>query len=512
MPKLWPFLNSTTVSAWRVAMAGSRNPLMVTALVKSSELTSGKTFNRMVLSSSMVPVNSSFTPKGLNCTETVVWPAAPVTTGYGNSPPARKRAGSPLAASRSGSARICRTFRCCKSRMVAPKLRSGRKIKMFSRSEIVSVVVAPVLCAPMVPVNLPWSPRLSVPNCCVVVVPMVFAAPVLSRLKPKAVNFVRSTWANRTFSSTCFCRCGWATWIEFTISFEKGTAIFPIWSATAVDDATPVRTTLPSSDSASTASPGNPRVIASRSKDTSTSANTSMIRDRLSSCHSTKILLPAAVVVTTTSLGAVVAVVTTAGLPTSTRWRRGSVRITTEWPTRMCRTWLPVFSAGAVCGAACSAGSFCGVEGASGICALAGPRRPTMVNVHSTSRQRVARWTCRMVSFVLFRLCRKFSGCYLPVHHRLYRVDLRKLHHCGDLLPVFRHRLNRLLCYPGQFSNINRADVRTGRVSAVTQHEMDGALVLRQRQLFRLFRGHQQRDYVYVFRLAVRVRVHFRSG
>src|SRR5438552_11804961 len=72
---------------------------------------------------------------------------------------------------------------------------------------------------------------------------------VLNRLKPKAVNFDRSTWAKRTFTSICFCRCGWATWMEFTISLEKGAAIFPIWSATAVEDAVPTRITLPSSDS-----------------------------------------------------------------------------------------------------------------------------------------------------------------------------------------------------------------------------------------------------------------------
>src|SRR2546427_11431354 len=106
------------------------------------------------------------------------------------------------------------------------------------------------------------------------------------------------------------------------------------------------------------------------------------------------LLLPDAVAVTTTSLGAVVAVVTTAGFPTSTRWRRGSVRITTEWPTRMCRTWLPAFSAGAVCGAACSAGSFCCVAGAAGICALAGPRRAQNSNVHRALRERVAEENC----------------------------------------------------------------------------------------------------------------------
>src|SRR3989475_10826153 len=283
--------------------------------------------------------------------------------------------------------------------------------------------------------------------------------------------------------------------MEFTISLEKGLPIFPICSAPPVDDAVPVRTMRPSSASASMASPGNPRVSASRSKDTSTSANTSMIRDRLSSCHSTTLLLPAAVAVTTTSLGAVVAVVTTAGLPTSTRWRRGSVRITTEWPTRICRTWLPAFSAGAGCGAACSAGSFCCVAGAAGICALAGPRRPKTVNVHSPSRERVAKGTCRMASFALFRLRREFSDCYLAVHHRLYRVDVRKLHDCGNLLRVFHHRLERLLCYSSQFSNINRPDVRTPRVSAISQDQMDGALVLRQRPLFPLFRGFQQGEY-----------------
>ena len=46
--KLCPSLNSTTVSAWRVAMAGKMKPLTVTAFAKSSELTSGNTFNFMV--------------------------------------------------------------------------------------------------------------------------------------------------------------------------------------------------------------------------------------------------------------------------------------------------------------------------------------------------------------------------------------------------------------------------------------------------------------------------------
>src|SRR5712671_4009420 len=300
--------------------------------------------------------------------------------------------------------------------------------------------------------------------------------------------------------------------MEFTISLEKGVPIFPICSATPVDDAVPVKTRRPSSASASMASPGKLRAIASRSSDTSTSANTSMIRDRLSSCQRMTLPLPAAIAVTTTSLGAVVAVVTTAGFPTSTRWRRGSVWITTEWPTRMCRTWLPAFSAAAVCGAAGSAGTFCCVAGAAGICALAGPQRPKRVNVYGTTKQRVARWTCRMVSFALFRLFREFGNCGLAVHQRLYRVDRRRFHGRRNLPHVFHLRLKRLLCYSSQFSKINRPDVRTRRVSPVAQHKMDGALILRQRQFFRLFRGYQQRDYVYVLRLAIRIGVDLRSG
>ena len=62
-------------------MAGNTKPLITTELVKSSELTSGNTFKRIVLFSSMVPVNSSLTPKGLNWTVTVLAPATPDTTG-----------------------------------------------------------------------------------------------------------------------------------------------------------------------------------------------------------------------------------------------------------------------------------------------------------------------------------------------------------------------------------------------------------------------------------------------
>src|SRR3989442_3866423 len=224
------------------------------------------------------------------------------------------------------------------------------------------------------------------------------------------------------------------------------------------------------------------------------------------------LLLPDAVAVTTTSSGAVVAVVPTAGFPTSTRWRRGSVRITTEWPTSMCRTWLPTFSAGAGCWAAGSVGSFCGAAGAAGACAPAGPQRPKTLAEHSASRQRVVVWTRRMASFALFRLYRKFGDCCLAVHQRLYRVDVRQFHHRADLFQMFHFWLSRLFRYSGQFSHINRWNIRIRRVSTIAQYEMDGALVLRQSELFRLFRAHQQRDHIYVLGLAIWIGVHLRSG
>ena len=215
--------------------------------------------------------------------------------------------------------------------------------------------------APMFEATLP-------PNCCVPVAPKLFVAPVLNRLIPNWLSFARSTWAKRTLSKICFRLPGSAMRIELTMSLEKGAAILPICSATAWLDTVPVTTTRSSSASAVTDSPGKLREIASRSNDTSTSANTSRIRDWLFSCHNTTLLLPGVVAVTTSSLGAVVAVVTTLGLPTSTRLKRASVRITTEWPTRMCRTWFaPAVSRDSVCGTGTAAAAVAAIAEAEGI-------------------------------------------------------------------------------------------------------------------------------------------------
>src|ERR1039458_308746 len=99
-------------------------------------------------------------------------------TGKGNSPPLRKLAGLPLVVSRFGSARISANCRVTNILMVAPRLRSDRKRKMFSASESVNVVV-------VTPFEV-LGTRDGGLYCCVPTLPIVFVAPVLNRFKPKS--------------------------------------------------------------------------------------------------------------------------------------------------------------------------------------------------------------------------------------------------------------------------------------------------------------------------------------
>src|SRR5258706_15904493 len=116
--------------------------------------------------------------------------------------------------------------------MVAPKLISGRKRKIFIKSfKPIVLLVTPE------PPDEPPEPLAELPppftnpggeNCCVDTAPMEFVAPVLKRLIPKEFNFDLSTWAKRTFNNTCFCRRGSPRRMEFTMSLENGPPIFPI--------------------------------------------------------------------------------------------------------------------------------------------------------------------------------------------------------------------------------------------------------------------------------------------
>ena len=66
MAKVWPSCSSTSVCVRRVEMAGTRKPSSVTALLKSSELTSGATFSLTRSLPTMVGVKFSRTPNSLN--------------------------------------------------------------------------------------------------------------------------------------------------------------------------------------------------------------------------------------------------------------------------------------------------------------------------------------------------------------------------------------------------------------------------------------------------------------
>lgn len=84
MAKLWPSPNSTSVLTLRTSMAGTWNPDICTAFVKSSALTSGATWSRMVPRGVMVGMKLRRTPYSLNSMVTDVPepdPEDPWTTG-----------------------------------------------------------------------------------------------------------------------------------------------------------------------------------------------------------------------------------------------------------------------------------------------------------------------------------------------------------------------------------------------------------------------------------------------
>src|SRR5690348_4130080 len=123
-------------------------------------------------------------------------------TGYGNCPPARKLASLPDWVIRFGSARIWRRLCSCKAWIVAPRLMSGRKMKMFSRSlswkvfcpEVEVVVVEPLV---EVVVKLPSDGG---ENSCVEVAIGIFEPKVRNRFTPYWLIACRLTSANLTCS------------------------------------------------------------------------------------------------------------------------------------------------------------------------------------------------------------------------------------------------------------------------------------------------------------------------
>ena len=90
---------------------------------------------------------------------------------------------------------------------------------MFNKLFADRLVVAPCAEAPIEPVIDVPEPKVSGENCPVVVVPIVFAAPVLRMLMPNCSSLVRSTSAKVTFSMICLSRLG-TTVSESTMFLE----------------------------------------------------------------------------------------------------------------------------------------------------------------------------------------------------------------------------------------------------------------------------------------------------
>ena len=119
---VWPSRSSTSVSVRRVESDGTRKPSMVTPLAKSSVLTSGITFRSTCPPPVIVGVNRRRTPNSLKTIVTDWLAPPPWTTGYGNSPPARKLASFPSCVTRFGSARLSKSPLPLSARMVTPSV------------------------------------------------------------------------------------------------------------------------------------------------------------------------------------------------------------------------------------------------------------------------------------------------------------------------------------------------------------------------------------------------------
>src|SRR5258705_13699887 len=101
--------------------------------------------------------------------------------------------------------------------MVAPRLRSGRKRKMFSAFDM-ATAAGDVPLGGLTPGG---------ENCPVVTAPIVFAAPVLKIFIPSCFDAFRSTLAKRTFKRICAGGGGTLTYNRFTTL----PALEAIWTA-----------------------------------------------------------------------------------------------------------------------------------------------------------------------------------------------------------------------------------------------------------------------------------------
>ena len=188
MANVCPSRSSTSVSVRRVESAGTRKPsTRRRRCAKSSELTSGLTLRLIRSPPRTVGVKFRRTPNSLNMIVTELRAAAPAcTTGYGNSPPARKLASLPLIAIRFGSARLWKRPLFCSARTTAP-----RPVLGVEDEEVQEVAEDQAAC-PVVEVRRG--------HCCggAVRPDQLVLKPLAKKLAPSSCSALRLTSAKRT--------------------------------------------------------------------------------------------------------------------------------------------------------------------------------------------------------------------------------------------------------------------------------------------------------------------------
>jgi hypothetical protein len=117
MAKVWPSLSSISVLARRISSVGTAKPLMTRPVLKSSDETSGATRSRIAPPAVMVGRKFRRTPNSRHSMVTRDT-SPPLTTGNGNSPPARNDASAPSTAMRSARP-ACGSRRWCGARGTA---------------------------------------------------------------------------------------------------------------------------------------------------------------------------------------------------------------------------------------------------------------------------------------------------------------------------------------------------------------------------------------------------------
>src|SRR5579875_325048 len=275
-------------------------------------------------------------------------------------------------------------------------------------------------------------------------------------------------------------------------------AIFTRSSVICESGTIPVRMMRPPSACAWTGKSGYARWIAERSGSRFRSTVTSSMCDWPLSSHRIRLLVPAAFASTTTWLGVVASASITAGLLTSTRFRRVDILTTTDFPTRIWR------------GCASGAGG-------------AGVSCPRPLAPPATSAKLRTMPAIFGIPQFLIPLA---TTLYSPPMLEFHNTSLFALNHLEDVnIRRFRRRprlaMNRMnaarrsrrgLNTRDQFAQPDRFGIELVLINAVAHHKLNASLRAGKKQLFGVLRRQKECHHIHSLRLALRIRFDLLSG